>query len=99
VIVVVLAMVLTVPVAIVVVFMVPVSLVHFPAFRIVIVVRVAPVGARVGRTVPAPLDPAVVVAIGSPISSDPVVAWAGFWSTNLNAEGRWRGSDVYRNLC
>jgi hypothetical protein len=85
-------------VAVVVVFMIPVSFVHLPALLVMIVVRVAPVGAFVRRTVPASLDPAVVVAVGSPISFNPGVAGAGDWSALFVAERRGCGSDVYRNL-
>ena len=82
----------------IVVFAVPMSLVELPALLVVVIVGMIPVGSLVGRTVPASLDPAVVVAIGGPISLYPGVAGAGHWSTFLVAEGRWRRSDVDRNL-
>ena len=82
----------------IVVFVVPVALVHLPALLIVIIVRVIPVGAFVGRTVPVSLDPAVVVAVGNPISLHPGVARAGHRSLGLVAEWRRRGFDVDRNL-
>jgi hypothetical protein len=85
-------------VAVVVVFVVPVSLVHLPAFFVVVVVGVTPVGAFVGRMVPASLHPAIVAAIGCPISFYPGEAWTGSLSTLLIAKGRWRGSDVHGNL-
>lgn len=72
------------------VFVIPVSFVELPALLVVIIVRVIPVGSFVGRTVPASLNPAVVVAIGGPISLDPGVAGTGHWSTRLDAERRWR---------
>lgn len=98
-IVVVLAMVvLTTPVSVAVVFVVPMSLVQLPAFLVMVIVRVAPVGPFVGRTVPASLDPAVVAAIGGPIPFYPDVTRTGERSTLLVADRRWRGSDVYRNL-
>jgi hypothetical protein len=85
-------------VAVVVVFMIPVSFVQLPALLVMIVVRVAPIGAFVRRTVPAALDPAVVATVGGPISFNPSVAWTGNWSALFVAEGRGSGSDVYRNL-
>jgi hypothetical protein len=86
------------PVSVAVVFVVPMSLVQLPAFLVMVIVRVAPGGPFVGRTVPASLDPAVVAAIGSPISFHPDVALTGLGSTLLVAERRRRGSDVHRNL-
>src|SRR5579864_6666955 len=85
-------------VAAVVVFVIPVSLVQLPAFLVVVVVRMTPVGAFVGSMVPASLDPAVVVAIGDPISFYPGVARAGHRPAFLVADRRRRGSDVHRNL-
>jgi len=93
-----LTVLVAVAVAVVVIFVVPMSLMQLPASLIMIVVRVAPVGACIGRAVPASLNPAVVVAIGNPVSLDPSVARARLWSANLNPERRWRSSDVHRNL-
>ena len=85
-------------VAAVVVFVIPVSLVQLPAFFIVVVMRVAPVGALVGRTIPSSLDPAVVAAIGGPVSFYPGVARTGHRSAGLVAKWWRRGSDVDGNL-
>jgi len=82
----------------IVIFVVPVSFVELPALLVVVIVRMIPVGSFVGRTVPASLNPAVVAAIGGPISIYPGVAGAGHWSTGLDAERWWRRSDVNRNL-
>ena len=97
-IVVVLIMIMVIPVTVAVLFVFPMSFMQLPALLVVIVVRVAPGGAFVGGTVPASLNPAVVMAVGNPISFDPGIAWAGDWSANLNAKRGGRGSDVHRNL-
>jgi len=86
------------PVAVVVVLMVPMSLVHSPAFAIVVIVRMAPVGPFIGRTFPASLDPPVMVTNGFPISIHPDEVWTWTRSILLIADRRWRGPDVYRNL-
>jgi len=85
-------------VTVVVVLTVPVSLVQLPAFLVVIVVRVTPIGPFVGRMVPASLHPAIVAAVWRPVSFYPDEAWAGERPTLLVADRRWRGSDVHRNL-
>jgi hypothetical protein len=86
--------VLAMAVTVVVVFVVPVSLVELPALLVVVIVGMIPVGSFVGRTVPASLNPAIVVTIGGPISLNPGVAGAGHWSAGLDSQGRWRRSDV-----
>jgi hypothetical protein len=55
-------------VAVVVVFAVPMSFVHLPAFAIVIVMWVCPVCPLQGRTLPMPPDPLVTMAHRRPIS-------------------------------
>jgi len=90
--------VLIMPVAVAVFVVIPMSLVQLPAFPIVVIVRVTPIGAFVGSTVPASLDPAVMAAIGSPISLYPCITRAGCRSTFFEAKGRWRGADVHGNL-
>ena len=90
--------VVAVAAAVVVVFVVPVSFVELPALLVVIIVRMIPVGSFVRRMVPASRNPAIMAAIGSPISLNPGVSGAGHWSAGLDAQGWWRRSDVDRNL-
>ena len=86
------------PVAVVVVLMVPMSLVHSPAFSVVVIMRMTPVCPFKWRTVPASPDPPVMVTNGFPISIDPDELWTRSRSILLIADRRWRGPDVHRNL-
>jgi hypothetical protein len=92
-------MIVVSPVAVVVVLMVPVSLVHLPAFSVVVIVRMTPVCPFKWRTLPASPHPPVVVTNWFPISIHPDEAWTWSWSILLIADRRWRGPYVYRNLC
>ena len=94
----VLFMAMILPVAVFVVFVVPMSLVQLPAFPVVVIVRMTPVSTFVGRTLPASLHPAVAMSIGCPISLYPGIARPGNRSTFLIPNWRWRGPDVDRNL-
>ena len=86
------------PIAVVVVLVVPVSLVHFPPFAVVVVMWVAPVGPFIRGTVPVPFDPSVVVTEGRPISFHPDEARAGSRCGFFIADCRWWDTDVHRNL-
>jgi hypothetical protein len=92
-------MIVVSPVAIVVVLMVPVSLVHLPAFSVVVIVRMTPVCPFKWRTLPASPDPPVVVTNWFPISIHPDETWTWSWSILLIADRRWRSPDIHRNLC
>src|ERR1700680_4453144 len=92
-------MIMVSPVAIVVVLMVPMSLVHLPAFAVVVIMRMSPVGPFIRRAVPASPNPPVMVTNRFPISFHPDEAWTWSRSILLIADRRWRGSDVHRNLC
>jgi len=87
------------PMVIVVVLAIPMSFVPFPAFLIVVVVRMRPVCSFNRRTFPTSPHPLVVVAHRSPISFDPhesrVRRRPGFFINDC----WWRGPNVYRNLC
>jgi len=83
----------------VVILMIPVAFMHPPAFTIVIVMRMAPIRPFVGRTVPTPCHPTVVMPIRGPVPLDPNVARARNRPAPLVTQRRWRGSDVYPNLC
>src|SRR5216684_5384666 len=83
----------------VVVLMIPVAFMQPPAFTIVIVVGMRPIRALVGRTVPTPRHPPVVMPIRGPIPFDPDVARARNRPTLLVTQRRWCASDVHGNLC
>jgi len=86
------------PMAVVVVLAVPVSLVHFPPFAVVVVMRMAPVGPFIRGTVPVPFHPPVMVTEGPPISFHPDEARAWNRWRFLIADCRWWDTDVHRNL-
>src|SRR5450755_3549167 len=86
-------------VAIVVILVVPMPLVHLPAFAVVVVMRMTPVCPFIWRTVPASPDPPVMVTNWFPISFHPDEAWTWSRPTLLIAERRWRSPNVHRNLC
>jgi hypothetical protein len=85
-------------VAVIVVLMVPMSLVHLPAFPVVVVVRMAPVGPFIGRTVPTSPNPLVMMTIWHPIPFHPDEAWPWNRPTLLVPDCRWRSPDVHGNL-
>ena len=87
------------PMAVVVVLMVPMSLVHSPAFSVVVIMRMTPVCSCIWRTVPAAPDPPVMVTHWFPVSVHPDELWTWRRSILLIADRRWRGPDVHRNLC
>jgi hypothetical protein len=87
------------PVTVVVILAVPMSLMHPPAFPVVVIVGMAPVGPLIRRTFPASSDPPVMVTHWFPISVHPDKLWTWRRSILLIADRRWRGPDVYRNLC
>ena len=81
-----------------VILVVPVSLMHRPSAVIVIVVGMAPVGARVWRPVPAACDPAVVIVHNAPVTLDPNKALSRHWGADLIAN-QWRwSSDINLDL-
>jgi hypothetical protein len=92
-------MIMVSPMAVVVILMIPMSLVHSPAFSVVIIMRMTPVCPFKWRTVPASPDPPVMVTYGFPISIHPDEAWTWSRSILLITDWRWRGPDVHRNLC
>jgi len=81
-----------------VILVVPVSLMHRPSAVIVIVVRMAPVGARVWRPVPAACHPAVVIVHDAPVTVDPDKAVSRHWGADLIANRRWWCSDINLDL-
>jgi len=91
-------MVMIAPMALVVVLVVPMSFVPFPAFAIVVVVRMRPVGPFKGRTLPMSPHPLVTVAHRCPISFDPYEPRFGRRTRLFVNDSRWRGPNVHRNL-
>src|SRR5215471_14060174 len=87
------------PMVIVVVLVVPVSFVPFPAFPIVVVVRMRPARPFKRRTLPMSPHPLVMVAHWSPISFDPNESRVGGKPRFFINDGWWRGPDIHRNLC
>lgn len=77
---------------------VPVPFVHLPALLVVVVVRMGPVSARIGRPLPRPGDPHIVVATHSPIAIRPGISFSRHRRSYFIAD-RWRcGADVNLNL-
>ena len=64
-------------VVIAVVFMIPVAFVQTPAFLVVVVVRMGPVGAGIGWAIPAAGNPDVTALVDSPVAVDPGITFAG----------------------
>src|SRR5260221_6295237 len=95
---------LVIPVAIVfaipvVVLTIPVAFMPSPAFTIVVVVWMVPIRPFVGRTLPVPFHPSVMVPVRSPVPLDPDVARARNRPTPLLTQGRGRAPDEHGNLC
>src|ERR1700680_3531203 len=86
------------PVIIIVILVIPVAFVHFPAFLIVVVMRMVPIGTGVWGALPASGNPAIVMPLWYPISLDPNTPRLRWGTMALIAE-RGRGcSNVNRNL-
>jgi hypothetical protein len=87
-----------VPVVAPVIFMIPVPVMHFPALLVVVVMRMAPICTLERWALPVSGYPAIVMTVGSPISTNPHKARTRRRATTLIAERRRRCSDVNRNL-
>ena len=79
------------------VFAVPVALMYSPALLVVVVVRMAPVGARVGWPLPSAGDPDVAATACSPVTVNPVVAFFRHRRPYLVAD-RWRRAEIDLDL-
>lgn len=90
--------IIVVPVAVVVIFVVPVAFVQLPPLLIVIVVGMVPIGALVWWLLPVSLDPSVVASVRCPIALDPTVTRPGCVAPPLISKRRRSASDVKRNL-
>ena len=86
-----LAFVVAVVVVGVVVFMVPVAIVHLPALLVVVVVGMVPIGACIGWLLPDAAVPDVAASIVAPVSFDPDITRPGHAWLYFAAEG-WRGT-------
>jgi hypothetical protein len=86
------------PVSIVMVLMVPMPFVKLPAFAIVIVMRMVPIGAFIWRTLPPSCNPAIAMSARCPIPVDPSETRRRDRPSHFVTK-RWRRcSDVDRNL-
>jgi hypothetical protein len=83
--------VMMIVVVIAMIVMVPVSFVDAPSFRVMVIVRMAPIGAGVRRPVPTSGNPYVLSFSCAPIAVNPGVSFAGRRGTSLIAQW-WRGS-------
>ena len=88
---VVMVIVVVVVVVIAMILMVPVSFVQPPSLLVVVIVRIAPVGAGIRRPLPTSGNPYVLSVSCTPIAVDPGESFAGRRGTSLIAQ-RWRGS-------
>jgi hypothetical protein len=98
VVVIVMPVVVMVVMVIAVVFAVPVPFMYLPALLVVVVVRMAPVGAGVGWPLPSAWDPDVAVATRPPIAINPGVAFPRHGRSDLITHWwRW-GADIDLDL-
>lgn len=85
--------------AMIMVLVVPVAFVVFPASIIVVVVRMAPISPGKWRTLPVSCNPTIVVADWSPVPIYPAVIWT-WCRLDLLIADRWRGYFyINRDLC
>lgn len=74
-----------------VIFAIPMALVHLPALLVMVVVRMAPVSAGIGRAIPAARNPDVASILRAPVTVDPGITVAGHGWADFIPQG-WRGS-------
>ena len=86
------------PMIVVVIFVVPVAFMELPAFPIMVVMRMVPIGSSVWRALPVSGNPAIVMPVGGPVSLDPNKTCLRRRTMALIAERRRRCSDINRNL-
>jgi hypothetical protein len=82
-------MIMMVVVMVTMVLVVPMTLMDPPALLIVVVVRMAPVRACIGRSLPQPRNPDVPSAPSRPVTVDPHIAIPWHSRTSLISD-RWR---------
>ncbi len=81
-----------------VIFMIPMTLVHPPSLLVVVIVRMAPIGAGVGRPIPAAGNPDIPSALVAPITIHPAIAFPRVGWANFVAQRRRRLPDINPNL-
>ncbi len=81
-----------------VVFMVPMAFMHLPALLVMVVVRMAPVGPFIRRTLPNSGPPDVAPTVVSPIAFGPDKAGAGHSRPCFVAQRRWGAANVNLDL-
>ena len=84
-------MIMMVVVMVTMVLVVPMTLMDSPALRIVVVVRMTPVRASIGRLLPDARNPDVPSAPHRPVAVDPHISIPGHWRTNLISDWWRRG--------
>jgi len=96
-----LAAVATVAVVVViaVIFVVPMAFMHLPALLVMVVVRMAPIGPLIRRTLPNARPPNITATVNPPIAFGPHKAGAGHSWSSFVAQRRWSAADVNLNLC
>jgi hypothetical protein len=78
--------------------MVPVSFVELPSLLVMVIVRMAPIGAGVRRPVPTSGNPYVLSVSCAPIAIDPSVSFAGRRGTSFITHW-WRiSADIHADL-
>jgi hypothetical protein len=98
VVVIVMPVVVMIVVVIAMVFVVPMTFMNLPALLVMVVVRMAPVGAGVGWPLPDAGDPDIAAATRAPVPINPGVAFSGHRRSHLIAKcWRWR-ADINLNL-
>jgi hypothetical protein len=77
---------------------VPAARMISPALPIVVpmIMRVISIG--VGRTIPAPADPAIVISVRRPITTNPISTWVRLRAAYFIPYRRWRRPNVNANL-
>jgi hypothetical protein len=90
--------VMIVVVMIAMIFVVPVSFVHLPSLLVVVVVRMGPVSASVGWTIPAAGNPDVPTVVNSPVAVDPGIPVSGHRWAYFVAHRRRCSADVDADL-
>jgi hypothetical protein len=91
-------MVVMIVVVIAMVFVIPMASMNLPALLVVIVVGMAPVGARVGWPLPDAGYPDVAAAARAPVAIDPGIALSWHGRSYLIAHRRRWGADIDLNL-
>jgi hypothetical protein len=82
----------------VVILMIPVPFMQLPPLPVVIIVRMIPICPFIGRTVPPPSYPPIMMPMRGPVTVDPGIARTWLRPALLVPVRRWCASDVHANL-